>query len=190
MKCPDNTAAKLDLEIADMKEKISTIIETLSAITSQLLSMSQQKESFSPIQCTARHSTPMSSHRLCSGSKLMDESSIEHLSGTGQGQRVKKDCFSLFLTNSDGSATEEEVFRMVAQSLDVNETQRNTIDVLKLVPKWKMDYCQQYVSFKVTMDGRLKDTALQSGTWPTGIMFREFVERTRRPWIPVRQERK
>lgn len=78
---------------------------------------------------------------------------------------------------------------MVNESLGVDETQANTIEIVKLVPKWKLHCNQQYVSFKLTMNARFKRMALQSETWPTGIMFREFIERPRRIWTPFRQER-
>lgn len=135
MKCPENTPTNYDLEIADVKEKIATIMEKLSAITPQL-SMSHQKETFSSIQGTARHSTPISSPRLRSGSRLEDGSSVEHLSDIQQS--VEENRFSVFLTNIDGSATEEEITRMVAQSLGIGEMHTNTIEVVKLVPRWKM----------------------------------------------------
>lgn len=164
-------------------------METLSVITPQL-SMSQQKETFSSVQYTApaRHSTPKSSPRLCSGSRLVDRSSVGHLSESRQ--IVEENRFSLFLTNIDSSATEEEINRMVAQSLGVDETQTNTIKVVKLVPEWKMHHYQQYVSFKISMNVSFKRTALQSETWPAGIMFREFIEQPRRIWTPIRHERR
>lgn len=184
MKSPAKEPTEFDLELAEVKDKISNIMETLSSITPQL-PMSQQKETFCSIQCTARHSTPMSSPPLCSGSKLEYGSSIELSSGSKHSG--EENSFSLFLTNIDGSATEQEVSDMVAQSLGINEMQR--IEVLKLVPKWRMHYYKPpYVSFKITMDQRFRRTALQSETWPAGIMFREFIEQPRRIWIPFRQK--
>lgn len=182
MKFPENTPTKIDLDIADMKDKIANIMETLSSITSQS-STPQQRETFCSTQCTVRHSTPMSSPPLYSGSKLGNVSLDEHSSVDS----MAKNSFSLFLTNIDGNATEQEVSSMVAQSLHVDDMQK--IEVSKLVAKWKMHLHHPYVSLKVTLDERFKRTALQPETWPTGILFREFIERPRRIWIPVRQER-
>lgn len=90
--------------------------------------------------------------------------------------------FSLFLTNIDYSVTEQQVASMVEQSLAINRTLN--MEIIKLTPKWSRS-STQYTSFKIVLDKGLKRKALQSETWPIGVLYREFIERPRRTWKPI-----
>lgn len=92
------------------------------------------------------------------------------------------DTFPLFLTNIDGCVTEEQISCLVSHSLGAEEN--SLIVVKKLVPKWKADI-PDYAYFKVLVDVKYRRAALQAGTWPAGIKYREFFERPRITWKPT-----
>lgn len=176
----------IDAELAVIKEQIANITEVLSTITPQT---SRRDETPSSIQCAPSHSTPISSSRLNRGSKIEEPSGNYCYSLTddrgGSMAEDNNEKFSLFLTNIDASVTEQDISCMVTQSLGVVETE--TIEVVKLVPRWKLHESLQYVSFKILLDRRFKRLALQCETWPDGVLFREFTERPRRTWKPARR---
>lgn len=167
-------------DLADIKGKIANIMETLSVISEV------QKHSF---QCTPRHSTPINSlvnsPTLNEGSRddKSHDSTNVHYSSSSVSGRNSEETFSLFLTNIDSRVTEEEISDMVYRSLGVMENE--AITVKKLVPKWKSNESLEYISFKVQVDSKFKSKALRTDIWPTGIMYREFIHRSRNTWRPT-----
>lgn len=138
------------------------------------------------IEASPQHSTPIRFPKLLEGSKnetrycpkeIVESDSSSNVSCCSEGS------FSLFLTNIDGRVTEEEIGGLVSESLGLD--QDCSIDVKKLVPKWKPDDVLDYASFKVMLNNKYKKTALQTHTWPPGIMYREFFNRTRKTWKPT-----
>lgn len=182
----DSGSSKVDPDLAeeltDIKGKIASIMKTLSVISEV------QKQS---IQCPPCHSTPINSPKLhegSSGANRDNRNSVnEHSSSSAASGRnsdgTKDGTFSLFLTNIDSHVNEEEINIMVSRSLGVTENE--AIYVKKLVPKWKTNDALDYISFKVLLDDKFKPTALRADTWPTGITYREFIERPRNTWKPT-----
>lgn len=179
--CSDQMPLDVAAEITDMKSKITQISETLSAVVSH----SAVRDDISSMQCSIRHSTPKTSTRLISGSRARPfvaekGSSIDH------GQCVKEqeeNTFALFLTNIDACVSEQELVCMVAESLSFNE--KDQIEVVLLVPKWKLNSSLRYASFKVILPTEFKRKALEPKTWPADVMFREFIDYPRRTWRPA-----
>lgn len=181
---PDNSLSKVNTELADLKGKIANIMETLTVI-----SEAQKKQSYPSYQFIPHHSTPNAPDRppkLHEGSRSdSSHSSSEHSMSTTESVRHRRQegSFSLFLTNIDGCVTEEEISSMVSRSLGVEENE--VINVKKLVPKWKANDTLDYVSFKVQLYDNMKQIALRKESWPSGVMYREFIERPRNFWRPT-----
>lgn len=57
-------------------------------------------------------------------------------------------------------------------------------DVVKLVPRWSNYENLRYISFKIGVDWMHKEKAKMQSTWPTGLLFREFVSRESDYWEP------
>lgn len=85
------------------------------------------------------------------------------------------DTFALFLTNIECHTTEDDISRLVCESLDI--ANMKNVKVRKLVPKGKTNDELVFVSFKVGLEAELKTIALKPSTWPRGIKYREFVSR-------------
>lgn len=83
--------------------------------------------------------------------------------------RVQK--FWLFLSRFSPHATVEEITRLVQQNLNID----GPIDVVNLVRRDADINRLTFVSFKVGIDMRFKEKAMQPSSWQKGIYFREFV---------------
>lgn len=99
------------------------------------------------------------------------------LSSAAVEQRAPNDRFWLFFTRVKNYVTERQILEFVTDSLGTDDA-----FVKKLVPAWKDTLSMPYVSFKVGVDVRLKETALLPSTWPAGLRFREFREDV---WEPL-----
>lgn len=183
----DDAPQKLYETVADLTDKIANIEKMLSAMSTV------NESSISPSNSSVpQHSTPIRQAKLRNGSRRNETNcSIQNClprpqrsSDSSCSVRHSEDSFSLFLTNIDGQVTEEEINVLVAESLGVEGSQ--SFHVKKLVPKWMKDDSLDYASFKVTVDPKFKSAMLQESTWPTGIKYREFIERPRNTWKPCR----
>lgn len=151
-------------EINDLKCKVAEIVHTLAEVV-------RNPDSIAPF----RHSTPVSSPNLHEGTNETTDSASQ--------QSVNNnDEFSLYLTNIDRNATEDDISLMVSRSLDAPIS--NCKDIVKLVPKWKNINTVDYISFKIVLNTKLKPVALNTSSWPKGIKFREFVNRSNYTWKP------
>ena len=80
--------------------------------------------------------------------------------------------FWLYLSGVNPLATNSDVQKIVSRCLDVPDS----VDVVRLVPRDKDVASLTFVSFKVGLDPELKNRALDPASWPTGLLFREFVD--------------
>lgn len=177
----DHALRCVTAELTDISTKIANVMKMISE-DSHVDTSKEGTNELPPI-----HSTPNRSLQLHAGSRnnISDTSaktSQAHSSGTSTCYRGGT--FSLFLTNIDEQVTENEIADLVSQSLEVDAT--GLIGVRKLGPKWTSNSIVDYASFKVLLDVRYKETALQPHIWPSGIMYREFFERPRKTWKPDR----
>lgn len=78
--------------------------------------------------------------------------------------------FWLYLSKIRPDVTVETVRAMAKANLKME----NDPAVLKLVPKGRDIETLSFVSFKIGLDPSLKQQALDPGTWPEGVLFREF----------------
>lgn len=91
--------------------------------------------------------------------------------------------FWIYLSRISRHATEADIVELVKGCLNTQ-----SIDVKKLVRK-DADLKQfAFISFKVGVDKKLKDIALDPASWPKGIYFREFenLQSERDFWGPAK----
>ncbi|XP_055608386.1 uncharacterized protein LOC129755769 [Uranotaenia lowii] len=93
--------------------------------------------------------------------------------------------FWLYLAGLQPQITDEDVNKIVSRCLDIT----SSVEVKRLLPKGVDGSTRRFVSFKIGLDPSLKDAALNTTTWPTGMQFREFVDQPknfhRRPQTPA-----
>lgn len=82
----------------------------------------------------------------------------------------ERELFWVYLGRLDPSHTEKEIAEMTQECFELTEPPK----VRRLVKKDADISKLSVVSFRVLLPDDLRDTALQAGTWPTGVMVREF----------------
>lgn len=81
-----------------------------------------------------------------------------------------KELFWLYLSRIHPSVTTDAINNLAKECLQCDEA----FKVIPLVRKDAVLNEMSFISFKVGMDKQLRDSALNPGTWPRGILFREF----------------
>nr|XP_029720678.1 uncharacterized protein LOC115262427 [Aedes albopictus] len=164
-----NEVSRIDGEIAKLKEEIASLHYSLHSITPRV---------------EANKTEDPNAHRPLAESSLLclsdNQQSTQHsgrLSSAAVEQRAPNDRFWLYFTRVKNYVTERQILEFVTDSLGTDDAV-----VKKLVPAWKDTLSMPYVSFKVGVDVRLKETALLPSTWPAGLRFREFREDV---WEPL-----
>ncbi|XP_055590195.1 uncharacterized protein LOC129742329 [Uranotaenia lowii] len=81
--------------------------------------------------------------------------------------------------------TDEDVDKIISRCLNPS----TPVEMKRLLPKGVDGSTRRYVSFKIGLDPMYKDAALNPMTWPTGLLFREFVDQpknyNRQPLTPA-----
>lgn len=184
---PETSDTKsLRAEITDLKTQVAGILNTLSSITS----IDNSTLHTTPIQ----HSTPVTSTKLLNGTR----ENYERAKDSGQAEQNKQQlvdpvdpvggtsednrCFSLLLSNIDSRVSENDVRSLVCQC-----TGAPSIDcekVVKLVPRRIDCRTLDFVSFKIVLKEKWKPKAMDASTWPCGVKYRQFLNRSSNAWIP------
>lgn len=163
-------------DVNQLKNTVAEIVQTLS----QLVNIPD------PIAPHNR-STPTSSPKTFDGINEIISSTKQNPENvqlpTETDESLDENVFSLYLTNIDKRATENDISLMVARQLDVPLAE--CLEVVKLVPKWRNSNTLDFVSFKIVLDRQLKSTAMTASTWPKGVKYREFVNRFNGIWQPT-----
>ncbi|XP_053691532.1 uncharacterized protein LOC128740050 [Sabethes cyaneus] len=81
--------------------------------------------------------------------------------------------FWLYLSGISPEAPDASVTNLVIEKLGTND-----VAVVKLIPRGKDPRTLNFVSYKIGLPLTLKDKAMDSGTWPIGIVYREFEDKT------------
>ena len=153
---------RIDNEIVQLKEQIQLIHRSLSTPSTSCVDTS--------VESSNRNQTlTESSSLLCSSGNHSDASTNVGCRSSTVVQRSPNDRFWLFFTKIKNSVTEQQILKLIHDSLGTDDAV-----IKKLVPVWKDTFSMPYISFKVGINVRFKDTALLSSTWPTGLRFREF----------------
>lgn len=163
----------MENEIDDLKRTVTEIANTLANVVQKL-----------DVAAPIHHSTPVSSSKLLDGTN--DMSACDNLQPEESSQCPlqipESETFSLYLTNIDSSASENDISLLISRTLNVPLSY--CADVVKLVPQHKNVRMLDYVSFKVVLRRDLKPLALSASTWPKRIKFREFVNKMNVTWKP------
>lgn len=164
-------------------DDVNVLKSTVAAIAQTLSKVVEKQYTFVPYH----RSTPISSPKILNGTNEIacstkQQECTKHTDLPFESPEPESDMFTLYLTNIDRCATENDISLMVSQSLGAS---LSDIDVVKLVPKHRNVLSLDYVSFKIALDKRLKPAALTASTWPKGVKFREFVSRTNVTWKPA-----
>ena len=166
----------IESDIADLKAKVEEIFDTLATLVPH-----HQKPFNEKLHSTAVPyvpSPPNASSILLDGTKVSytrDTSELTNHSGQ------LSDVFSLFLTNVDRHATEEDIQQLVCECLNIND--RKNVKIRKLLPKGCSLDDLDFISFKAVFDSKLKCLAMDPETWPVGLKYREFENRCT-VWAP------
>ena len=79
----------------------------------------------------------------------------------------------LYLSGLQPTITDADVTKVVTRCLNLNAD--HPINVARLVPKGTDISKLTFVSYKIGLDPQLKQLALTASSWPTGLLFREFI---------------
>lgn len=153
--------SRIDGEISELKKEIASLRNSIVHSTVSHVEASTTE--------TTNEHRPLAESSLLS---MPDDKQSTNSTGRRDGeieQRNPNDRFWLFFTRVKNCTTEGQILKVVADSLGTNDA------IVKiLVPPWKDALSMPYVSFKVGVNARLKETALRPCTWPTGLRYREF----------------
>lgn len=89
--------------------------------------------------------------------------------------------FWLYLSRIHPSVKSESVEKLVKDCVHCQDP----VTVVPLVKRGADTSRMNFISFKVGMDSKFRETALNSDTWPQGILFREFEGTgSKNMWLP------
>ena len=150
--------------IDDLKATISHLNDSVSS----LLELKKlENESICKTDTPANSDAPLSSTRIVDPAETHTEQ--------------RNESFKLFLSNIDPNVTEADISELVSARVGTPKP----FSVKRLVPAWRHLGDVEYISFKIELDASERGKALSSGTWPPGMRYREFRDRTRDvPWSP------
>lgn len=101
---------------------------------------------------------------------IVGTKSVEKDSCTVETVAKPPERFWIYLSRIARHVTEDDVMELVKQCLQIQDS----IVVRKLVRKGADLQQMAFISFKVGVDMKLKNDALNPSVWPKGIYFREF----------------
>lgn len=192
----------LKLEVADMKEKLATLSDTISDCTENVkCTFNQFEEKINlrdnrldgaieeKVRDSVRDAIPQS--QFSGRARLVDR--VEYSGseeGTGDVEltdlsvsnlvpATESALFWLYLSGLNPQVSADDISKVVRSCLQTEDDVKS----IKLVPK-NVDLTRlTFVSFKVGLPLTLKEVALRASTWPKGIRFREFEN------VPARDRR-
>lgn len=167
--CPvKNEVAILKAEVQKMSETLDCLVERAGFVSSIVCTATTSKcpKTDVPQHSSIEDSPPLTSTRtVFSPPVCTDDSTVK-----------------LHLSNIANDVTQDEVVRMIADSIGVQEI----ISIKCLKPVWKDVSTMDSISFKVEIADCHRSSALYSWRWPKGIRCREFVEFSNTTWRPAR----
>lgn len=83
--------------------------------------------------------------------------------------------FWLYLSGFQPLVTTEDMRKIIERCLEVAAP----MDIVRLTPKDKDVSTLTFISFKIGLDPALKDKSLDAASWPIGVRFREFIDRSK-----------
>lgn len=159
--------------IAEIKTEIASIQNTLADLTAfrqSVLNTTTNNEQPLAHSSPAPSTSSNSMHGCCVGNGTR---AIPWLINNANYRPNSNEKFWMFFSRVKNDVTEDEIRAMVSECLETTES----ITVQKLVSTWVDATQLPYISFKVGIDVKLRNRAMLSSTWPSGVWFREFRER-------------
>lgn len=166
-----STVGQLQSEVAKIKECIASLQTSLNC-----------SENHSTTNFLPSSSTPERSVLLGRTAARYESDRTQLLTGsrTSNGSMHPSRKFWMFFTRVAKHVPTAAIKEMVSRSLQMQEE----AEVVRLVPRWGNYDDWRYISFKVGVDRKYKDTAIAESTWPAGLLFKEFVQREPSYWEP------
>lgn len=155
-----SSTSSIVVELDKLKSEVGRINDAIAEINDKMIAPDR----------ILHHSTPDTTPMLSHNTNVRAYSSDSHRSC------VVPDCeesFSIVLSNIDSSVTEYDIVRLVSRSLCASEPE--CLNVTKLVPSWKSCKNFDYISFKIVLNKRWKESAMNAKTWPSNVKIREYV---------------
>lgn len=159
-KAVEQSLQQVSSQINDIKTAIMSIQGTSSTAAPQAWPALKRARAEVDRSPRVKHSG-----ELMVGTKLLDSTS--KLIRTVPKPEAK---FWLYLSRIDPGVSEDDVITLVQECLKCDDT----IVVRKLLKKDADLASLQFISFKVGLNIKYKNAALNTSTWPSGILFREF----------------
>lgn len=172
-------------------EHVSHIEHTVSQLQSEVSTL---KQSFAELKTMSSGSQTPNRNHFTMPSTSTPESSTNHqrissvnmnestqlLMGSKAEPSTRRRKYWMFFTRVAKHVTVDAMSKMITESLQATDPP----DVIKLMPRWSNYEDLRYISFKVGVDWKHKERAVMESTWPTGLLFREFVHRGAGYWEP------
>lgn len=186
------STSKNDATVRDDDQNVSSIEHTVSQLQSEFETMKQclteLKQSFNVSHKTNDNTAEIPSTSTPQGNSSRERSFSMNLNDTSRLLRgsnaeissASSRRFWLFFTKVATHVSTDAIGEMVINSLKINAKP----EVIRLVPRWSDLENLRYVSFKVGIDWKDREKAILESTWPTGLLFREFVHRESCCWEP------
>lgn len=193
----DNVPAlqALKPELDELKERITTLTSAVDAsvasTTASLCKFEKQLTEFKPVNHTSLidkpGSIPRGNHYWPTISRPVSKRRREEQYATNRDVVVGTNSsllttvatvpaaeskFWIYLSRIHPDVSCENIHELMKECLQCDEP----AEVVKLVRKDVDIKTLRFVSFKVGINPKYKTTALSPNTWPTGILFREFIE--------------
>lgn len=154
----------------DEVDSLKSEVKRVNAIVSQMLcnsaTLPEQSTVQSPIAGISASCSPLTSTKITAGDHTVPSESETN--------------FQLYVTNIAPDVTESEVKDMVCKTIGTT----NVVHVKCLVSPWRDRSTLNYISFKVTIDAQLRESALSVSKWPSGVRCREFRDCSSSVWRP------
>lgn len=92
---------------------------------------------------------------------------------TTSNQNPTDEKFWLYLSGISPDVPDQTVTNLATETLGTED-----VTVVKLIPRGRDPRTLNFISYKVGLPIGLKDKAMNSNTWPVGIVFREFEDKS------------
>lgn len=167
--------SELKQAISDNGKQMENRMEMLSKKVTASTPLSSKSTGGQPAFKRRREETSRDPKPLIGGTKTVPSNSVLTVP-------EPKEQFWLYLSRIHPSVKTEAVMSLVKDCLQCEEP----INVVPLVKKNADLAAMNFISFKIGMDMKYRNVALEPATWPNGIVFREFEGvNTKNYWVPV-----
>lgn len=164
--------AEIKNEMAKQGELIAQLSKKIGPSTPAI--MDPGNHSRQPPLKRRREDGLSSSRPLIGGTKAVTDSTVLTVP-------EPVEMFWLYLSRIHPSVKPDVIAKLVKTSVQSEDS----VKVVPLVKRGFDTSRMNFISYKVGMDPKLREVALNSDSWPRGILFREFVDNgPKNSWLP------